>query len=154
MQWMWFLLAVLAAPAALAEPWLCTDAEGNQAWSYDPESAKQKNCVHKPIASPNVWRKTPAPGAELREKKPAFPVVDARVQKSRDQERRRILERELTEERKSLADAMKALDGQMHARNTGKGGEPATAALKAQEDRVRQHLNNIANLERELAAER
>lgn len=81
MQWTFALLIALVAPLAHAEPWLCADAEGNKAYNYEPESAHRKNCVHKPIPSPNVWRKTPPPGADLRDARPESPNVDARVPK-------------------------------------------------------------------------
>lgn len=149
MQWKFALLVVLAAPAAHAEPWLCTDADGNKAYSYEPESAKKKNCVHKPIPSANVWRKTPPPGSDAEERNPHFPGVDARMQKQRDADRRKILERELAEEKKALADAMKQLEEQQ------KRGKNRTEArlddtLKPYHDRVRLHLTNISNLEKEL----
>lgn len=88
------VLLVIAAPAAQAEPWLCTDAQGNKVYSYEPESASNKNCVHKPIPSPNVWRKTPPPEFDARDPTPDVPAVEPRKQKQRDAERRRILERE------------------------------------------------------------
>src|SRR6185503_18273281 len=109
MKWQFAVLLALAAPVAHAAPWLCTDRDGVKTYSYEQESATRKNCVHKPIPSPNVWRTAPR-GSATESKDPDFPTVDARTQKHRDADRRRILERELAEEKKALADAMKRLE--------------------------------------------
>jgi hypothetical protein len=145
------LLSLLAgAPAAFAEPWLCTDADGVKAFSYEPESARKPGCVDHPIPSANVWRKRPA-DAQARLAVP-FPRVDARVQKQRDLARRQILERELAEEQKSLANAMRELAEYQQAR-ASYPRMPAAGDLKAYEDRIRVHQTNIANLQRELGRE-
>lgn len=143
---------MLAMSAAHAEPWLCTDADGNKAWSYDPASKARKNCVHQPIPSPNVWRSRPREeraAAPAPERPTAFPSVDARTQVQRDATRRGILERELLEEKKALTAAMSALSEQQRiAAQAGSRG--ADAALRPYRERVRVHLTNIANLEKEL----
>ena len=141
------LAALLAAPAAMAEPWLCTDVNGIKSFSYDPASAGMKNCVNHPIPSGNVWRLRPP--AE-RYTGAGFPSVDEQTQRQRDATRRRILERELAEEKRSLAAALKQLE---ELRKTS-AAQPDRArleeTLKPFEDRVRVHQTNIANLEREL----
>jgi hypothetical protein len=148
MKWKLALVVVFAAPAAYAEPWLCTNEYGNREFSYDPASAGMKNCVHHPIPSGNVFRSRPRDDASA-----DFPRVDARTQKQRDAARRAILERELAEEKKALAVAMKQLAEQkvLH----GKAGKAARVeeALKLYQDRVRVHLTNISNLEKELGRE-
>ena len=109
MNWKLALLPVLiasAAPAAYAQPWLCTDADGNKAFNYEPESAHRKNCVDHPIPSGNVWRRHRASEWDAQEAPTAFPKVSAKVQKQRDVARRKILEHELAEEKKSLAAAI------------------------------------------------
>src|SRR5687767_13813512 len=148
----WFFAALLAwVPLAHAEPWLCTEPGGNKQFSYDPQSAKRKECVHHPIPSPNVWRANPAPRTD--DGGTAFPRVDARIQKQRDAARRELLERELAEERRSLAEAMKELSQhkELHARE--KDRARVEAGLKIYENRIRVHLTNIANLEKELGRE-
>ena len=145
----WFLAALLGvAQVAYAEPWLCTEAYGVKRFNYDPQSAKRKDCVHHPIPSPNVWRARPSPRADG-----DFPRVDASTQKKRDAARREILERELAEERRALAEAMKQLTQQKELRAREKDRALAEANLKAYQDRVRVHLTNISNLEKELGRE-
>ena len=145
----WFFATLLAlAPAAHAEPWLCTEANGAKQFNYDPQSAKRKECVHHPIPSANVWRVNPSPRSDPGDT--AFPRVDARIQKQRDAARRELLERELAEERRSLAEAMKqlAVHKEVHARE--KDRSRVEAGLKMYEDRIRVHLSNISSLEKEL----
>ena len=142
-------LLVLIAPVAHAELWLCTDAEGNKALNYEPESAGNKNCVRQ-ILTPhqNIVRKR-VPEASYGAAN--FPRVDARTQKMRDLERREILERELAEEQKSLEAANRQLaeEKQAAARNE-RNDVRAQAKLKPYEARVRQHEANIQSLKREL----
>lgn len=141
------LLFALVAPAAYAAPWLCLTPEGTRVFSYDAESAGLKNCVDHPIPSANVFREKPRGEAPA-----AFPKVDARTQQSRDTGRRAILERELADERKALTDAMKQLAEQRerHGKNRNAAVE---VVLKPYHDRVRVHLTNISNLEKELGRE-
>jgi len=143
MVWMVALLFTLAAPIASAEPWLCTDEYGNRAFSYEPESATKKSCVHHPIPSSNVVRVMPR-GSARPDAAASFPKVDAKTQKRRDLARRQILERELAEEQKSLEAAAQQLAEQKQVRRT-----PAES-LKPYEDRVRLHQSNIENLRKEL----
>lgn len=142
------LLLLLGVPVAHAEPWLCTDAHGNKAWSYDPASASQKNCEHRPIPSPNVWRVRPR-DEYASQRPPSFPSVDAKTQASRDATRREILERELAQEKKSLSEAMSALAEQQRAAGQARGAV-TDDKLRPYRDRVRLHLTNIANIEKEL----
>ncbi|HYH42864.1 MAG TPA: hypothetical protein VD867_12865 [Burkholderiales bacterium] len=144
-----FLLCVLLAPAAHAAPWLCTGPNGSKAFSYEPEAATRKNCVHQPIPSANVWRETPRDSAGQRPE--GFPRVEAKIQKQRDLARREILARELAEEKKALAEAMRALEEQQLAMATARREAGAQEKLRPYRERVRLHHTNISNLEKELA---
>jgi hypothetical protein len=147
---MWKLGAVLAltAPLAYAEPWLCSDEYGNRVFSYEPESATQKNCVHQPIPPGNVVRLRPREAGAPAQRAPGFGKIDARTQQQRDLARRQILERELAEEQKSLAAVTQEL---AERRVTGAAsGKNADRTLKPLEDRVRLHQSNIENLRKEL----
>jgi hypothetical protein len=142
------LLFLFAMPAAYAEPWLCTDADGNKAWSYDPASAASKSCIHRPIPSSNVWRARPR--NDFGERPASFPTVDAKTQEKRDASRRQILEQELAREKKSLAEAMSALAEQQRAAGAARKAGVPDEGLRTYRERVRVHLTNIANLEKEL----
>lgn len=145
MKWKVAVLFTLAASVASAEPWLCTDQFGVKSFSYDPESAKNKNCTDHPIPSANHVRVQPPGTASRTQRATAFPKVDAKTQKKRDLARRQILERELAEEQKSLEAAAQQL-----AQLKQSGGAP-DQTLKPYEDRVRLHETNIENLRKELA---
>jgi hypothetical protein len=156
-----FVLATLPLSAAHAEPWLCTDADGYRSFSYDPASARDRNCVHHPIPSPNTFRVSP-PQPPARAQKPraarapgagvsAFPRVDARTQKQRDAQRRQILERELENEKQALNTAIQELAERkrlLFGRESDQGR--AEVVLKPYADRIRVHLINIESLEKEL----
>jgi hypothetical protein len=141
---LWWVLLALAAPAAHAEPWLCTLPDGTKRFSYEPESATQRNCVDNPISRGYVRR---APPRDPYASGDDFPRIDAKTQKKRDVARREILERELAGERKALADAIRELSEirQAHVANA------APVIVKQYEERIRTHRTNIANLEKELA---
>ena len=139
---------VVLAPVAQAEPWLCKQPDGTKRFSYEPESARDRNCVHHPIPSGNVWRVKPREPDAAR----GFPRVDAKTQKQRDATRRAILERELAEEKKALAEAMKQLAEQQRAR-AARETVSAEERLRPYREKVRVHMTNIANLEKELASE-
>jgi hypothetical protein len=150
-MWKVLLLLVLAfAPSAFAEPWLCADADGVNVFSYEPASARNPRCVDHPIPSGNVWRARPADS--LARTPSSFPRVDAKSQKQRDAMRRQILERELAEEQKSLAAAVRELAEYRQAR-VADPKTPTPVDLKAYEARIRVHQTNIANLQKELGRE-
>ena len=144
-RFLWVLLALLA-PAAYAEPWLCTLADGRREFSYDPASAGDRACVHHPISRGHV-RRAPPPDVDPYVARGYFPRVDAKTQKGRDVERREILERELAEERKALAAAIRELAELKQARVAAN----APMIVRQYEDRIRTHRTNIVNLEKELA---
>ena len=151
MKWTCAVLFLLAIPAAHAEPWLCTDADGNKQFSYEPESAKRKNCVNYPIPSGNVWRSVPR-GVERAHEHRNFPKVDASTQKQRDVARRQILERELAEEKKALAAAINELTEEKQ--RLARAAHPQVdEKLKPYAERIRVHLTNISNLEKELGVQ-
>ena len=151
MYWLLSFMLLLAAPVALAEPWLCTAPDGSKAFSYEPESATRPNCVHHPIPSSNTVRVRPR--NESARGTWDFPRVDAKTQKQRDAARREILEHELAEEKKALAEAMKQLAEQQRASASRRADAAAEERLRAYRERVRLHMTNISNLEKELGRE-
>lgn len=143
---LWVLLAIVlaAAPAAHASPWLCTLPDGRKEFSYDPQSASDRACVDSPISRGHVRRTPPRDAYGV---VADFPRVDAKTQKKRDVARRDILQRELEEERRALATAIRELADLKEARV----GAVVPAVVKQYEERIRNHKTNIANIERELA---
>jgi len=96
------LLALAALPAH-ADIYKCADADGHVTYS----NVATKNCRKLNLDPVNA---TPAAKAVPRTPTPAtFPRVDDSTQKSRDTDRRRILESELAAEQKNLEQAKKDL---------------------------------------------
>ncbi|MRR50654.1 MAG: DUF4124 domain-containing protein [Rhodocyclaceae bacterium] len=80
--------------------------------------------------------RTPTPGD--------FPKVDGDTQKGRDNDRRKILEGEVSNEQRSLDDARKSLEVE-----AGKGG--SLERLQPFRDKVALHERNLEALRKELA---
>jgi hypothetical protein len=72
-----------------------------------------------------------------------FPRIDSTTQQARDNDRRRILEQELSYEQKLLAEAKQELAAQDHT--------AARERLDPYRRRVRMHEDNVANIRRELS---
>jgi hypothetical protein len=82
-----------------------------------------------------------------------FPKVDGDTQKSRDSERRRILEQELGNEQKLLDQARKELGDQESQRlGSERNYQRVLERLEPYKKKVKLHEDNVANLRRELAA--
>jgi hypothetical protein len=131
----------------------CTDGEGHATYTNNKGGAK--NCVvisrEQPvstIAAPKAPRANagaPTPGD--------FPKVGAGEQKSRDGDRRAILDQELATEQKSLDEARKTLAQQEAGLAVVAGTNPARnqERLKPYQDTVQLHERNIEALKKEIA---
>lgn len=144
-----FLLpAVVLAVAATARAdtlYKCVDTEGHA--TYTNQKSAGKSCTvlsqDKPVST-----FTPPRRASPSE----FPKVSGEAQKSRDDDRRKILEGELATEKKSLEEAKKALAEQEAVREGGERNyQRVLDRLKPYQDSVALHQRNIAALEKELS---
>lgn len=140
------LLAVLALPAGAQSIYRCTDAGGS---TVIANSKLDKTC--KPVALPPDST-LPAPkgragGTAATPTPSTFPRVGEDTQKTRDTDRKRILEQELSVEQRSLELARRDLQDQENARV----GEER---LQPYRDRVGQHERNLQAIQRELASQR
>jgi Domain of unknown function (DUF4124) len=77
-----------------------------------------------------------------------FPKVNGEMQKSRDGDRRYILEQEVDSEKKHLEDARKSLADQLAAKPSGGGPE----RLQPTRDRIALHERNLDALKREISS--
>lgn len=145
------LLLMLLAGAAQADTlYKCTDAEGRT--TYTNQKTGAKNCTilsqDKPVSTftpPPVKARASTPTPE------GFPKVSSEAQKNRDGDRRRILEEELTTERKSLDEARKALSEQEAVREGGERNyQRVLDRLKPYQDNVQLHERNIDALQKEI----
>lgn len=148
------LLLVAASGAAQADTlYRCADAEGRTTYTNNKGSARNCTVLSRDhpvstIAAPKAPRTsagTPTPGD--------FPKVGAGEQKTRDGDRRAILEQELATEQKNLEEARKTLAQQ----ESTLGQQPGANAARTQErikpyqDTIQLHERNVEALKKEIA---
>lgn len=154
-RYLLFFLALAAATAVRADTlYKCVDQQGHT--TYTNQKAAGKSCTvlsqDKPVSTFSAPRKA-SPGE--------FPRVSADTQKSRDGDRRKIIENELATEQKGLDEAKKALAGQEgqfepgerfhNAKSSGINQARVDDRLKPYQDNVELHQRNVEALEKELA---
>lgn len=139
-------LLALAAMPAQADIYKCTDADEHVTYS----NVATKNC--KKLNLDPVNTAPPVGKAAPRTPTPAtFPKVDDNTQKSRDTDRRRILESELAAEQKNLEQAKKDLAEQEATVLPGERTQNGINGAKVQE-RVQPFKDKAALHERNLEA--
>lgn len=150
-------LSLLVLPLAAGADTLykCPGPDGRM--TYTNQKGNAKNCEiisqDKPISTFN----TPAP--KPRQATPAdFPRVNGEQQKSRDSDRRAILEQELAVELKNLEQAKKDLAEQENTilpeeRMQGGGikGAQREERIQTYRDKVKLHERNVEAIRREIA---
>jgi hypothetical protein len=150
------LLLALPAVPAVADIWECVDESGNK--RFTNIKAEAKGCKLLVVSTPNVVAPPPAPAKGQPQPKAAprpadFPKVDSETQKSRDNDRRRILEQELANEQKLLEQARKELSEQESVRlGSERNYQRVLDRLEPYKRKVKLHEDNIASLRRELSA--
>ena len=143
-------LLALLAPPAFADIWECTDESGNKRFTNIKSESKGCRLLH--VVVPNTVPGT-RPPAKAFESPKNFPKVDGDTQRSRDAERRRILEQELANEQKLLDGARKELAEQESQRlGNERNYQRMLDRLEPYKKKVKLHEDNIANLRRELAS--
>ena len=141
-----------AAPADAQDIYKCADADGRVTYSNVPTRSCRKlvldpvNLAPAPKAPAN---KTATPGS--------FPKVDEQTQKSRDGDRRRILENELAAEEKNAEQAKKDLSEQEaivlpNERMQGGAisGGKVQERLQPYKDKVALHQRNVEAIRKEI----
>ncbi|MBK7956611.1 MAG: DUF4124 domain-containing protein [Candidatus Accumulibacter sp.] len=150
-------LALLAAVPALAQDiYKCADPDGRVTYSNVPTKSCRKLILDPVNLAPSA--KPPAATGTRTATPGSFPKVDEQTQKSRDGDRRRILENELAAEQKNAEQAKKELaeqEGIVLPSERMQGG--AISGGKVQEriqtykDKVALHQRNIEAIHREIA---
>jgi len=143
-------IVVVAAAPAWAEMWKCTEKDGSV--RYTNVKLESKGCVAVVLDPPNTVH-PPKPGASKSNPTPAnFPSVTTAEQKARDGDRRKILETELANEERLLAEARKKLKEQEELRL---GSEKNFARVEERvapfQKQVQLHESNIANIRKEIS---
>lgn len=150
-------LLSLLLPAAQADVmYQCVDESGHKSFSNIKSSVKGAKCTAMDLGEPVS---VPAPkAAAAKAPTPAnFPKVDDNAQKSRDNDRRRILEGELASEQTNLEEAKKALAEQealVLPEERIKGGAIAGGKVlervQPYRDKVALHERNIEAIQKEI----
>ena len=152
-----FLTFALLQSAAWAETCKYTDSEGRVIYSNTPSSppkgATKVKCFEDPSPkqAPASTAKPDAKSATT-EAKSKLPRVSENMQKTRDDERRRILEQELVDETAQLAQAKQELAAQEAVRDGNERNyERVLQRLKPYQEAVTTHEHNIEAIKREIA---
>lgn len=146
------LAAAFAALPVYADVFKCVDADGHVTYTNARSAAKGCKLLSQDKAVstiPGVKAATPSPAN--------FPKVDGDVQRARDNDRRKILDQELTGEQKNLEQAKKDLTEQEgmvlpHERIAGGAinGAKVQERVQAYKDKVALHERNIEALKKEI----
>lgn len=145
-----FLVLALLQPVAWAETCKYLDSEGRVIYSNTPNTppkgATKVKCFDDPSPKP-----APA-NARNSDTKAKLPRVSEDTQKTRDDERRRILEQELADETKQLAQAKEQLAAQEAVRNGNERNyERVLERVQPYKDAVATHDRNLEAIKREIA---
>ena len=134
-----------ASVPARGEIYECVDQNGGKRFTNIAAEARGCRVLNVPGAAPAapmqsaVTHKPQAKAPQLAT--PAnFPRVDRQVQRERDHDRRRILEQELGQEEKLLADARRELSA-----------PAAPDRLDSLQKKLRLHESNVASLRKEIS---
>lgn len=149
------LALALACPPIAAHAEICkyVDSDGGVIYSNTPnkppKGAKKVKCFDEPR---QVSAPTPAAPKSTGAAKADFPKVDGETQKKRDDERRRILERELADEESRLEAARQQL-AEQEAVRTGSERNYQRFLDRVQpfRDSVAVHERNIDAIKREIS---
>jgi len=160
---------LLGAPlAAAAQIYRCENANGVVEYSNSPASSKDKSC--RPVDLPSVTT-IPAPklppGGQRGSAAPSggqggagvapagFPRVEPGAQKSRDNDRRRILEDELRKEEGKLADLRREYNGgEPERRGDERNYQRYIDRVERLKDEIARSESTVASLRREIGSVR
>ena len=143
------LLVAFAVPASAQTIYRCTDANGGMLISNTRVDKSCKPVVITQDATIPAPRTKPS-GAGANPTPAGFPRVQEDTQRSRDVDRRRILEQELAGEQRSPELAQRELSEQQALRPAE---SPASTLDRVQpyRDRVAQHERNIVAIQKEIS---
>jgi Domain of unknown function (DUF4124) len=148
---------LMLSSVVYAEIYECIEKDGNKLFTDNLKTAKAKGCKAMNLGPPNTVSapatKAQSPGKSSATPTPSsFPRVDSDIQRQRDQDRRRILENELSSEQKLLDQARKELAEQEAVRlGSERNYQRVLDRLEPYKKKVKLHEDNIASLKREMS---
>ena len=141
---------VVLPPAAQAQIYRCESADGTPLFQNSPG----KNCkaMDLPSLTTVPSARTPAAGARTANATPSdFPRVDASAQRSRDSDRKRILQDELTKEQARLEEVRKEYNGgEPERQGNERNYQKYLDRVERLKDDITRSETNVASLRREL----
>lgn len=150
---MWLAMGMMSAPVQADTLYKCMDGSGIVLYTNQKGSAK--NCSVLSRELPITSLATPARTASRNAATPTpggFPRVDNDMQRSRDTDRRKILEQEYATEQQNLEKAKQTLtEGEIPRSPDEKNSSKYLDRVKYLRDGVALHERNIDALKRELA---
>ena len=135
----------------------CVDEQGNKTFSNVKSANKGAKCTTMNLApsippSPSAGKPSAGTGARATPSPSSFPKVEGNIQKERDNDRKRILESELSAEQKNLEEARKELAEQEAIRlGNERNYQKVLDRLEPYKNKVALHERNIEAIQRELA---
>jgi hypothetical protein len=147
------LFVKFAAAQAADAMYQCVDEQGHRTFSNVKLSDPRIKCTTMDLGPATTVPSVPAarPGART-PSPPGFPRVGENAQRERDNDRRRILESELSSEQKNLEQARKDLAEQEAIRlGDERNYQRVLDRLEPYKNKVALHERNIEAIERELA---
>jgi hypothetical protein len=158
-QRMYFLFALFAlaiAPVRADVMYQCVDESGHKSFSNIKSAGKGARCTPMDLGTPVTV--PPPKGASTTPTPATFPKVDDNAQKSRDTDRRRILDNELAAEQKNLEQARKELadqEAQVLPNERMQGGAisggKVLERIQPYKDKVALHERNIEAIQKEIS---
>ena len=139
------LLCLFASAGARADIYKCVDEAGHITYTNDKPSPQAKGCTLMSRDQPVTTVPAPATPA-------TFPRVDDSTQKSRDNDRRKILETELANEEKLLEAARKEQAEQEAVRNGNERNyQVYLDRVQPFKDKTALHERNVEAIRKEIA---
>ncbi len=145
------LLLTLLAGTAHAQVFKCVDAEGRVTYTNDRNAAQGCTALSQDLPVSSVPSRPAAATPPASATPGDFPRVAPGSQRERDNTRRQILEEELAQEERALADASKALAEQEAVRHGNERNyQRVLDRLQPFKDKVELHQRNVDAIKREL----
>lgn len=141
-----FLAAVMYMPLAQADIYKCVGEEGRVTLSNIPAKRCKKLFSTPPSSKSSKSGKSAAPKSRSVSTPAGFPKVDEATQRTRDRERRRILDDEMAREERGLEEARKILAELGDAPRD----ERDRQRLQSAKNTVVRHTRNIEALREEI----
>lgn len=150
------LLLLMCVGSAQADIYKCVDDVGHTTYTNDKPGGVTKGCTlmsrEQPVSTVSAPPVRKSSSSSANPTPSTFPKVDDSTQKSRDSDRRKILDQELSNEEKLLDTAKKEL-GEQESQRLGdeKNYQKYMDRVQRYKDSVQLHERNIEAIRKEIA---